>query len=276
MDFGNYTIGSLVPKRGNYDYDNPEYKKVYANIIWRLYDLGYDHSLFEAIDRQIAWYHSIPRDDGVGKVERYGKKYSWIAFFEIAGYRQDNLQLPEQCIDEGRIPEADIDPSFPEAPLNNKIVEIDYLGDRSIDLSKWIESGDGAVDISPYIVLEKINGTKGPWVLIDGDINQEDLNCKRACFILIQGFLVKRKDAKKIVYCLNEQPDFRQSLPQRFSTPSDHYAYAGEIPWCETFHYNEFETMNFIVGRTKNRLRLRKSPDCPMGPYCPRNSYSIY
>lgn len=41
MDFENYTIGRLVKDRGNYDFNNNEYRKVLSNIYWRIYDLGY-------------------------------------------------------------------------------------------------------------------------------------------------------------------------------------------------------------------------------------------
>ena len=43
MDFGNYTIGRLIPGRGNYD-DNshPEYQRVLSLIVSRMLVLGYN------------------------------------------------------------------------------------------------------------------------------------------------------------------------------------------------------------------------------------------
>jgi hypothetical protein len=50
------------------------------------------------------------RSNEAGKIDRYGKKYSWIVFFELAGYREDNGLLHEFFTKHDRIPEADIDP----------------------------------------------------------------------------------------------------------------------------------------------------------------------
>ncbi len=54
MDFGNYTIGKLIPNRANYDDKNPEYVRVRSQIERRIYDLGYRKAQFEAIDREIG------------------------------------------------------------------------------------------------------------------------------------------------------------------------------------------------------------------------------
>jgi hypothetical protein len=44
MDFENYTLGRLVPDRGNYDSENPEYRKVRAQVLWRVEQLGWSVS----------------------------------------------------------------------------------------------------------------------------------------------------------------------------------------------------------------------------------------
>ena len=143
MDFGNYTLGSLVKDRGNYDDKNPEYLKLMSNFFWRLYDLGYSHELFAEIDKHICLVNNwrMGRSYEAGKIDRYGKKYSWIVFFELAGYREDNGVLHEFFTQHGRIPEADIDPSFPEQVSANNVIAVDLLDDRSLPLSEWIEKG---------------------------------------------------------------------------------------------------------------------------------------
>jgi hypothetical protein len=71
--------------------------------------------LFKEIDREIHRYNwGLGRAADGGKIDRYGKKYSWIALYELAGFRQDNNLLPERYSDEPRIRYADIDPSFPD------------------------------------------------------------------------------------------------------------------------------------------------------------------
>jgi hypothetical protein len=45
-------------------------------------------------------------------IERYGKKYSWIAYFEIAGLQSDKNLLDNDW-ERFRLSDADIDPTFP-------------------------------------------------------------------------------------------------------------------------------------------------------------------
>ena len=156
MDFRNYTLGSLIPERGNYDDDNPHFKNLLANFFWRLYDLGYSHSDFAQIDKEIHLHNWAAEKSTDGKIDRYGKKYSWIVFFELAGFRKDNGLLSESPLTAERIPETDIDPSFPK-PLLVQIVTTSYLGDRSSDIDKWIEA-DQRIDFSPYPEMRAVNG----------------------------------------------------------------------------------------------------------------------
>ncbi|MGH2959837.1 MAG: hypothetical protein ACRDKE_09545, partial [Solirubrobacterales bacterium] len=46
MDFGNYTMGRLIPNRANYDDKKPEYVRVRAKIERRMFDLGYRSEQF--------------------------------------------------------------------------------------------------------------------------------------------------------------------------------------------------------------------------------------
>ena len=54
MDFENYTLGRLVKDRRNYDSEHDEYKRVRANIFWRIYDLGYSLDSFGEIDKWLS------------------------------------------------------------------------------------------------------------------------------------------------------------------------------------------------------------------------------
>jgi hypothetical protein len=80
MDFENYTIGRLIPGRGNYRYNHQGYQAVLKQIKGRIYDLGYRSDQFKKIDEEIARYQGPDRSDRPSKRERYGKKYSWIAY----------------------------------------------------------------------------------------------------------------------------------------------------------------------------------------------------
>lgn len=245
FDFDNYTIGYLLPNRGNYDFKNPEYVKVKSNMWWRIYKLGYSLELFGEIDKEIARHNSyrFGREANGRKIDRYGKKYCWIAWYEIAGLRQDKGLLKRRWEDEPKRFTVDIDPSFPEEVQNIEIIKTSYLGSRTTSLLNWIVRGR-TPDITQYLILDSIRGEKGPWILLDGKILQEDLQVERDIFIYPRGFLVKKRELNDIVNYLKKQDLGNRWLPE---IPEHLYTFAGEIPWCETFHYYGRVELSFII-----------------------------
>jgi hypothetical protein len=257
FNFDNYTIGRLLPERHNYDFNNPEYVEVKSNMWWRIYQLGYSLKDFGEIDKGIV--RNIEHRSGRGadgsKTDTYGKKCNWIAWHEIAGVRQDKGLLKREW-DSGSYTRinVDIDPSFPDKVQNIEIIRTSFLGERIKDVSKWIVKGSRP-DLRPYTLLEKIQDEDGPWVLLDGYIEQEDLSCKRDIFIFPRGFLVKRGDFNEIVQRLHKQDLGGRWLPE---IPELHYIFAGEIPWCESFPYNGREEISFVEGRKQKRVPFEK------------------
>ncbi len=244
MDFANYTLGRLVPDRANYDFNDALYTEVVENVHWRLVQLGYSPETFEEIDKAISSSHWHGRSEGnEGRVDRYGKKYSWIAFYELYGLRYDQGLLKGTYTDRQERPsDVDIDPSFPSEPRDTQVIIEDWLGDRKRPLASWIEHGERP-KIMPYLVLREVGGHQGPWVLLDGYISQVDEDHKRALFAFPRGFLVPRRHSREIRGLLAKQELGKFHLP---GIPEDYYTFAGEIPWCDTFPKN---------GRTDLELR---------------------
>ena len=120
MDFANYTLGRLVPGRRNYDFDDPNYRRVKERILWRIYQLGYSLERFGEIDKQVARSNWDPNRNETNdrRIDRYGKKYAWIAYYELYGLYCDQGKLKSKWhIDEELRPsDIDIDPSFPGKP----------------------------------------------------------------------------------------------------------------------------------------------------------------
>ena len=204
MDFANYTLGRLVKDRSNYDFEHDEYKRVRANIFWRIYDLGYSLDSFGKIDKLIArenWRYGRSADGR--KTDRYGKKYSWIAFYELAGFRQDEGLLPEYY-DAPRIPDIDIDPSFPVEQREYNLVKENFLGDQKISTEEWVLKSDPP-DVLPYLKIDQLCGEEGPWVLLDGYLRQKDDQMDRETFAFLQGLIVKSEESEKIVELLKKQ-----------------------------------------------------------------------
>ena len=247
-DFENYTLGSLVQGRSNYDFEHNEYKRVRANIFWRIYDLGYSLERFGEIDKWLAhgnmeYYRSA---DG-NQTDRYGQKYLWIAFYELAGFRQDENLLSEYY-DDLRISDADIDPSFPVEPQKYNLVEVDFLGDREVPVEEWICKTDPP-DLTPYLKIDRLCGEQGPWILLEGHLSQEDDQVNRDMFASVRGLIVKSEESEEIVNTLKQKKIDAGSIP---SCPEDFYTYAGEIPWCDTYPANSWEELSF---ETRSVLR---------------------
>lgn len=258
IDFNNYTIGYLLPKRNNYDFNDPEYIKVKSNMWWRIYQLGYSLKDFGEIDKVIARRDNYGFDPGADsrKVDRYGKKYCWIAWCEIAGLRMDKRLLRRDWeTDNHKRFTVDIDPCFPEEIQSIEIIKTDYIGKKVRSLPRWIMKGP-TPDITQYLLLEEIQNEQGPWVLLDGFIKQEDLNSKRDIFIFPRGLFVKKEDFDDVVQCLKKQDLGGRWLPE---IPNYYYTFAGEVPWCATFPFNENTELSFVVGTEKKRVPFEET-----------------
>lgn len=206
FDFNNYTIGRLIPRRQNYDFKDSEYLEVKSRMWWRIYSLGYSLDKFGEIDKDIARdRYRFGHSENEGKTDRYGKKYCWIAYYEMAGFRHDKGLLKSKWeSDDRKRFTMDIDPSFPAEIQNVEIIKTNFLKSRQKSLPKWITGGPNP-NIAPFAVLETIQNEPGPWVLIDGFIEQEDLDSKRDIFIFPRGLLLKKGMVSEIIDRLIKQ-----------------------------------------------------------------------
>jgi len=255
MDFSNYTIGQIVDEGRSYN--DPESKQqVRRQIYWRIFELGWHSLKFKEIDSRIQSQNHTSRTKKA-KTERYGKKYSWIAFYELAGYRAD-LGLIKNEYKDFRIIGPDIDLSFPKSNKNNKIkfVDTDYLEDRSLPLMEWYKDG-GGVDVSKYLSVMDLNGHGEKWVCLDAFICQEDKEIHRERFIFIRALLIKNKNLDDVLIRLNEQ-DFRNRwIPEK---RENHESFAGEMYLFEEATYDNKIKLAF-VEETRTYKVKRGHPD---------------
>ncbi|HCM35443.1 hypothetical protein [Chryseobacterium sp.] len=255
MDFSNYTLGRIV--KGGHAYSNPEEKiKVRKQIYGRIYDLGWSKELFAESERALgndSYYNSGRTKQA--KVERYGKKYSWIAYFENAGLRAD-LGLLEKDWDSFRLSDANIDPSFPEKLVNDPFFKDDILGDRSISLNEWYENGD-MPNLQTYLEVDEINGTLGPWICLDSFIAQEEVSTERSSYIFIRGLVIENSKFDEVIKLLKDQ-DFSQiHIPAK---RENHYTFAGELYTIDEATYSNYVDLRFDVEKQKRTIK-KYEPD---------------
>lgn len=241
MDFENYTIGSLVPDRGNYDFKHVGYRKVRSQILWRVEQLGWSSDLFKTIDRSIENEKHWPRiGSDAKKTDRYGKKYSWIAYFEMSGLLSDQGTLENW---HGRTSNVDIDPSFPVRVTKGHPVQADFLGDPEMEMKEWIAHGP-LPNVNPYLCLAEVQKEECPWVALDGFFVQQDEMRGRRLTCFIRSFLIANQDADSFLKHLSYQDLGGRWLPEN---PSVIYTFAGEIPWCTAFPNNGLCEFSFVT-----------------------------
>ena len=224
MDFGNYTMGRLIPSRSNYDDRNPEYQRLLPEIVSRMLELGYDPEQFEAIDQQM---NSGPRmGSDKQKVDRYGKKYGWIAYFEMWGVRYAQGLLAEW--QSARPSDADIDPSFPLEAASIDLPLPDLFSDQPTGAGDWIVRGSQP-DYRSILEIAEIDGLTGPWIALDGFIEQNAPTDDRQVFTFLRGVLVDSREVDRLCKLFTglEYPG-NDAIPEE---PGYYYTYAGEMPF---------------------------------------------
>ena len=135
-DFCNYVLGYLLPDWSTYNFTNSDYLELKTRLIKIMLSLGYDFEGMSPIDASIRRYpysgsHAI-------KVERLGKKYSWMAYFELVG--QSVVHCESRFREIGRDAHATIDPTFPDAPRKISLNDTRVLF-SNLDLEEWLEAG---------------------------------------------------------------------------------------------------------------------------------------
>ena len=221
MDFGNYTIGRLIPERSPYDFDHPDYQDVRAKILWRIKQLGWDKENYAEVDKRIATSSVYNSRMNRPKIERYGKKYSWIAYYEVAGQRLDEEVLELW----GERFAADIDPGFPEPIHESELQTAIYLGSSEMDTSDWIENS-GLPEIGDLTKIDALDDLSGPWILLDGWISEESKPRDRSFYFSCRAFLIERKFSEKLVSSWENAMQREIRLPELIQTE---YLYSGEL-----------------------------------------------
>jgi hypothetical protein len=244
MDFGNYTIGRLIPNRANYDDGKPEYVQVRAKIERRMFDLGYRAERFEHVDAEIG--RASWRARGQEKVDRYGKKYSWIAYFEMWGEREVARKLPGWRLGE-RTSDCGVDPSFPKRPPDWCPPIPDLFGDAKSSTEDWVKGGF-TPNWSSLLVVPKINDYSGEWVLLEGFVQRSDEAHDRELFAFLRGIFIARKDVRKFrtKFLAIDYPG-NLAIPE---AATEYYLYAGEAGRRKNFARRLYQ----VNGRYRRQL----------------------
>jgi len=226
MDFHNYTLGRLVEDRGNYDFEHDGHRKLVAEVMGRIWDLGWRSERFGALDREVAGSGYRRHEMDAARVDRYGKKYGWIAFYEAAGRRAH-----EGTLRDDRLSDVDIDPSFPQTPSALPLEVPIWVKTRHKTNESWV--GKAAVPIPDELLRPPVlDGASGPWVCLDGFLTLDDESAKRRVFAFLWAALIPTGTWAALAESLTHGGVGRHTMPE---PAGDYYTFAGEIPWSPTF-----------------------------------------
>ena len=247
LDFEKYTIGRLVPGRTAYDFDHPDYQDIRAKILWRVKDLGWNKEDYAIAEERVVEVSNRRRMHG-DRIERYGKKYSWIAYYEIVGQRLDEGMLDTH----GERFAADIDPGFPNSIVEKELGAAEYLGDTDIDTSDWIKNSNPP-EIDHLTKMDSLDGISGPWILLDGGVSERSSRMGRYFDFGCRAILVDQGGVQKLIsYWRNggqkniEQPEIVQST----------YLYSGELNRLPDSMRDSDVNFNLVVGKKVERKEL--------------------
>ncbi len=224
MDFKNYTIGALFDDRRNYDMDHSAHKCAVAHVLGTIWTLGWREESFGKIEKELSDYWTQRER---GRTERYGKKYGWIGFYTYAGLLDDRGLLSDE-----RMSDIQIDPSFPEPPTQASLdLPLWALPSPATD-RRWILNG--VVEVPQDLLYRgEVGPHQGPWVAVWGELTANQQTPGRRTFGLLSAMLVARGESDRLVNALNNRGyPGNYWLPRE---PSDHYTFAGEVPWSPEF-----------------------------------------
>jgi len=232
MDFENYTVGMLFEDRANYDHEHRDWQRALAEIRGRIWELGWRSDLFGQIDDAIAeesWRQG--RADRKDRTDRYGKKYSWIAYHELAGRLSDAGRVKRR--EWWRLEVShEIDPTFPADPPQLTLDLPKWASQAPDDDRDWYESGPVEVP-EELLCAATLDGAAGPWVLVAGHLSHRDSQRGREVWAHVRSMLVNREDSDGVTSML----EGREYLGNHFlpDPPEDAQTYAGEMPWSDSF-----------------------------------------
>ena len=229
MDFENYVIGSAIDGRRNYDSDHPGFRRARGEVLARVWDLGWRATLFDEADRAIAEDRG-----GYGRqrtnVERYGKKYGWIAYYEMIGRLTDRGEHQERWVGGRRNVAHDLDPTFPHEPPSMPLPLPTWAPAGPVDEQAWLRSGAVTVPAELWTPRE-IHGVTGGWLLAEGFL--EHRRDGRRVFAFFHTLLLDAADVAPALELIDGLAYLGNDLFP--SLPSMRDVFAGEMPWSPRF-----------------------------------------
>lgn len=237
MDFVIYTISRLIIR----DLEDNGDKKLsaVANIYRRILDLGYQKLKFEDRNSLESEFFYGVKQSMTGKVDRLGKKYSWIAYFDYAGHllNQGKLDVwyPEEAKSNGeyqRLSDLHVEVSNTH-PVNEqlKLYNFPMLKERGKE-KDWTHKT--LYHTTKELWDQKFEGEK--FTLLEGKLEEKvNQSYDTRSYLMIEAFLIKRDDIKDNEHMIiGREIDWGDDLSQNYSL---YGVYFGELYWADNVSF---------------------------------------
>lgn len=247
-DFGRYIFQSTIEQFENVDIDN----LFHFAMQYIRDELGYKNDYFSEFDRH---YRCREIRSTTKKAERIGKKYQWIAFFNILARLSDRKRIVnfnDEKVDylgPWQLYIRDFDPTSNHNHLiSENAPSIPFIGSKSEFISfdsdkntakKWTEEkGSFFSQLPPSLIAKDKNGVE--WIRLYAHDNVEisqDFDYIFAhrgerIWAITEAYFVKEKDYDALVSHLSNTNLSYKKLPVTY-TPDD--MYLREYPWATTY-----------------------------------------
>lgn len=244
MDFSNYTLGTLISDGSGYS--NPPLKKKARSYLYkRVAELGWTENLFSKQDSIIGGldYH-YNRHNDLKKIDRFGKKYSWIAYYELAGILDANGMLNSNYM-YYRYIWPDIDPTFPESPKED-VLSFSHHLDEDKTIQDWLND-DSPINLKD--IYFNMNETNDSFVCLYGYFTDKRTASNRSRFTFIRPFIYKESDAETLLHKIKNQSLAHRWLPEIIET---HETYYGEISIFDISTPSSWTVLEFSASQEEN------------------------
>ena len=208
-------------------------------IVERAFAHGYDNKLHGDYDSQTHGYN----DRHTNKVERIGKKYQWLAYYEILAIIADNYPFAERY--STRRPKMydgawqlylrNIDPAYITRDVAEK-QSVDDLGIVADELpwwagpkysywngpdEQWAEGLEDLPSATDFLVRKDEQGIE--WLLLQHYIDRSApkrlgqdkyFSPHKRMWFKVQGYIVRKKDKKRIMSYLSDKNFYGNWMPE--------------------------------------------------------------
>lgn len=215
-----------------------EKEPVKSWIVKRVFELGYDYKIHGSYDRSAEDFN----DRSESKIERIGKKYQWIALFEILAAITDNYKIyddwsEKQSFYKGpwQLYSRDIDPAFTtrtievnneEKEINNELKIKDWTDIPNYN--NWIQNDvewvENLIDLPSIKNIINITDDKSTdWLVLERSMKwrqskpigeEKYFGRRKEVSFFIQAYLIKKQDKNKAIRLLTNQNLYDFNFPE--------------------------------------------------------------